>query len=143
MNANGNRSYQPLLESLEDRFLLTGYRRVILLPGPHLPGAATTRGTGTPAAIHTIVNPASVASRTVSLVPQHISLGYDQPSPITIHGSDLGIVEPGLPGAFVSDPGLTTPGLPIYTPSQPLTPPPLQVGGLTLSPEGIISGSFP
>ncbi len=118
MNANGNRQYRPQLELLEDRFLLSGYRRIVLLPAPQIhPIVPATRGTGTPADIHTIVNPANVVTSSVSIVPQHISLGlFDQPTPITISGVDPGLTTPGLPVVtnFASDPGLTMPGLPIY-----------------------------
>jgi hypothetical protein len=151
MTTDQGRLFQPRLESLEDRYLLTvwpGYR--FLLPSFALRFAAASAlagGTHTPAQIHTVVNPGNVFLRTVSIVPQHISLGlFDQPSPVNVRGFNPGLSVPGLPGPTVirSDFGYTTPGLPyFYTPSQPVTPPPLQVGGLTLLPNGTVIGNFP
>jgi hypothetical protein len=153
MTTDPDRLFRPRLESLEDRALLTvwpGYRflvppnlvgRTATVISPHIP-----RGTHTPAEIHTIFNPGSVFTRSVTIVPHHISLGlYDTPNPITVRGFDPGLSVPGLrtPPVLVSDAGFSMPGLPQFAPSQPVTPPPFQVGGLTVSPDGTISGSFP
>jgi hypothetical protein len=141
MNSDPARTFRPRLEALDDRLLLSGFRTFFF----SAPRAGAVGGSGTPAAIHTLVNPANVATHSFAVVPHHISLGgFDRPSPITLGGVDPGIVKPGLPGArtSVSDPGLTTPGLPSYPPSHPLTPPPFQVGGFRMAPDGTISGSL-
>jgi hypothetical protein len=145
MNANCDRAFQPGLESLEDRFLLSAAR---LLFRPTLPRrglVAALGGAGTAGAVRTIVNPANAAKFTVSIVPRDSSpVGLSQPGTTTIRGFDSGIAEPGLPtpNALAHDPGLSTPGLPFFAPSQPVTPGPIQPGGLVLHPDGSISGNL-
>jgi hypothetical protein len=144
MNFASDRTFRPRLEALDDRLLLSGFRS-LYFPSLRLAPGGAVGGSGTPAAVHTIVNPANAATHSVAIVPHHISLGgFDRPSPITVGGIDQGIIKPGLPGAStsISDPGLTTPGLPSYPPSHPATPLPFQVGGFRLAPNGTISGSL-
>jgi hypothetical protein len=153
MTSAQGRPYRPRLESLEDRALLTASFpafRFLSSPDFSLRFAALTAqasGTHTPAEIRTVVSSRFAAFHSVSIVPQHISFDLsDQPNPVSVRGPGAGLSGPGLPGPTVThnDPGFTTPGLPyFFTHSQPVTPPPLQVGGLFLNPDGTVGGSFP
>jgi hypothetical protein len=147
MNSDQDCTFQPRLESLEDRFLLStasAFRN--LLPVVAHPSIfAYTGPIHTAAQVPTILNPVGATTYKVSIVPQHDSLGLsDLPSPITVTGFDPGISEPGLrtPSFLANDPGLTIPGLPSYAPSHPATGAPLQSTGFTLSPQGIVTGSL-
>jgi hypothetical protein len=147
MNANRDRSFQPRMESLEDRCLLSA-ARLLFRPGlPHhsLFAGPVGGGTGTPGAIHIATNPNSTARVTVPIAARDDSpVGLSTRGTTTIGGSDPGFVGPGLPSssAFAHDPGLTTSGLPSFAPSQPVTPGPIQPGGLVLHPDGTVTGSL-
>jgi hypothetical protein len=149
MNSDQHCTFRPRLESLDDRLLLTAFRTFV--PVNFHPAALTpirpvfAGGTHTPAQVPTILHPAATAAFNVSLVPHHISLGlFDKPSPVSVNGLDTGIGTPGLrtPSVLASDVGYSIPGLPSYAPSQPVTTPPFQSTGFTMSPEGIVSGSL-
>jgi hypothetical protein len=152
MNSDRDRTFTPRLESLDDRFLLTGfviYRYLVPPNLSRLPATpvkpAVVGGNHTPAQVRTIVNPVGAATRSVSIVPPHISLGlFDSPNKVNVPGFDTGIGTSGLrtPTVIASDAGFTTAGLTIFAPSQPVTTPPLLSTGLTLSPQGVVSGSL-
>jgi hypothetical protein len=152
MNSDRDRTFTPRLESLDDRFLLTGFVIYRFLVPPHFsrlpaspPRPVFAGGNHTPAQIHTIVNPAGGATRSVSIVPQHISLGLsDLPSKVNVPGFDAGLGNSGLrtPSVIASDAGFTTPGLIPFTLFPATTTSPSQTTGLTLSPQGVVSGSL-
>jgi hypothetical protein len=151
MNSDQDYTFRPRLESLEDRFLLSTTAFRSFVPASFHPVAFTAfrpvfaGGTHTPAQVPTILHPAVTAAYNVSLVPHHISLGlFDKPSPVSVNGLDTGIGTPGLrtPSVLASDAGFSIPGLPSFAPAQPVTPPPLQSTGFTMSPQGIISGNL-
>jgi hypothetical protein len=149
MNSDRDRTFRPRLESLDDRLLLTAFRTFVppnfhpASLSPIIPVRAA--GTHTPAQVPTVLHPAASAAYRVSIVPQHISLGlFDTPGKVSVNGFDTGLGTPGLrtPSVFSGDAGFSIPGLSTFAPSQPVTPPPLQSTGFTLSPQGIISGSL-
>jgi hypothetical protein len=145
MSAMTDRGFHPRLESLEERNLLSGFRSIFTRSVVQSLNGAPAGGTGTAGAVRTIVNTFNLARFTVSVVPHNSSLGgFSHTSPATVPGFDPGLGVPGLPTAhgFGAGPGLTTPGLPSIAPSQPVTPPPLQPGGLALNPNGSVTGSL-
>jgi hypothetical protein len=152
MNSDRDRTFTPRLESLDDRFLLTGFVIYRYLVPPNLsrlpafpPRPAVVGGNHTPAQIRTIVNPIGAATRSVSIVPQHISLGLsDLPSKINVPGFDAGIGNSGLrtPSVIASDAGINTPGLIPFTLVPATATSSSQSPGLTLSPQGVVSGSL-
>jgi hypothetical protein len=127
MNAIRDRLFQPRLESLEDRCVPATLRdffpsmtQLAVIPS-HKVFSPPPRGT-----VYRIVKlpPAPV------FFPPTFTLG----PPV---GRSSGLI---VNTSF--DRGLTTPGLPSYPPSQPATQPPVQSGGLTLKPDGTLSGSL-
>src|SRR5262245_43945946 len=126
MKTNRDRAFEPRLESLEDRALLSAAAflfRPRLVPLPPRGTVLSIGGTGTPGAVRTIVNPGNAASFTVSIVPRDSSpLNSTFRGTTTVHGLDAGLAGPGLPtpNALAHDPGLTTPGLPNLHPSVPV-----------------------
>ncbi len=145
MKSDRDCTFHPRLESLEDRFLLTGgiiFRTAAPASFP-LPTIFVTGGTHTAAQVPTLLHPAQSVSHTVSIVPHHISLGlFDTPSPTTVSGFDTGISRSAIrtPAVLAGDTGFALSGLPNYAPSQPLTAPPLLPVGFTLSPDGTVNG---
>jgi hypothetical protein len=147
MKSDRDRTSQPRLEVLEDRSLPSAASllfRSHLGPLPHRGAVASLGGSGTPGAVRTITNPGNAARFTVTIVPRDSSpVSLSQPGTTTIQGVDGGIFEPGLPNTTTLGlGGLTTPGLPSFAPSQPVTTPSIQPGGLVISPNGSVSGSL-
>ncbi|HEX5272327.1 MAG TPA: hypothetical protein VFW33_17640 [Gemmataceae bacterium] len=153
MKADRDCAYRPGLESLEDRCLLTGttvFRPVLPAPINVATFFAPLRNPGaythTAAQVPTLLHPAAPTTYKTTIVPQHMtSLGaFTSPPQTTINGIGGGITTPGLrtPSVLAGDQGFTFPGLPSFAPSQPVTAPPLQPTGFTITPQGIISGSL-
>jgi hypothetical protein len=150
MNSDQDCTFRPRLEALEDRFLLSGTVIYRFLVPPHLsrlPPAPVrppiVGGNHTPAQVPTFIHPVGATTHSVSIVPQHISLGlFDKPSKVNVTGFNGGISNSGLrtPPVLASDAGFTAPGLipfPLFQAATPSAPP---TTGLTLSPQGLVSG---
>jgi hypothetical protein len=141
MNANEDRTFQPRLELLEDRFLAANVF-------PLAPFALTLPAAGARSAtsIPTIVNMFGRPTAFVSPVPTHINIGgVAQTSGFIITTNlDGGFTAAGLPttSRIGTGPGLTTPGLPSSPPSHPVTQSTGLPGGLTLNPNGTVSGTL-
>jgi hypothetical protein len=148
MDANRNRAFQPRLESLEDRFLLSAAHSIFLRPRLTHHTTVAALGTGSSAgSVRTIVNTTGAAQFTVSVVPRDSTpLGTSQGTPIIkLPGNlDSGLSTPGLitPSVLAHDAGITVPGLLSQGTSQTTTQASTQSGGLTLNQNGSISGSL-
>jgi len=145
MNDNRARLFQPRLESLEDRYVPTNISD--LFPSmAHLLAIPRYRvfSPAAPPPAHAAVLKLPPRLVIVAPTPTLSSGGAITTGLVVSTNVDSGLATAGLPttGTSTSDPGLTTPGLPNSAPSQPVTQQPFQIGGLTLNPDGSLSGSL-
>ncbi len=141
MNRAPGRSFPPRLEALEGRSLLTGFRTgSIILPGRPVFVALqqATSPTAPPAAATS--PPPTAAPRTVSIVPDHISLGiFDKPPGVPVRASDPGFFVSGMSLIFTgrTDAGIVLRGV---VPAAAHTP--ARIGGFVFTSAGIARGNF-
>jgi hypothetical protein len=148
MDADRDRAFQPRLESLEDRCLLSAAHSIFFRGRlPHHSSVAALSNGSSASSVRTIVNTTGAAQFTVSVVPRDSTpLGTSQGTPIIkLPGNlDSGLNTPGLitPATLAHDPGISVPGLLSQGTSQTATQTSTQSGGLTVSPNGTVSGSL-
>ena len=140
MNSDRDCTFQPRLESLEDRRLLTGlviYR--LLVPPKFTPpaglllgsDAGLRRGDAHAGAGAYPRQPGRCGDAQRFIVCRSISLGLsDSPGKVNVPGFDTGLVNAGLRTRCSAAFGAA--GLPIFAPFQPVTTPPLLSTGFTL-----------
>jgi hypothetical protein len=149
MTTNAQPTFRPGLELLEDRLVpadtgnfFLGMRHILTLPALGRRPVPIVARTVHPA-VRTFPPPPQFP--TLVATPSRAGASGQQTGIVFTNSSDPGLSSPGLisPSISGNDPGLTTPGLPTTGESgMTTTSSSTQGGGLTLNPDGTITGSL-